>query len=448
MAKTKSRKKPQIKQNPKIVTKDLAGGRTALYLEFYGKREQSPKLDSDGNQMYYTTGKMAGKPMFIVRHDRWKENLKLRIVTHPKTQEERESNSETWRLAEAVRARREEALLNEEMGYNLNRHKTENIIAYFESYLANYTKKDYRNIALAINRFKTFLRDYRPNAATKRTKAEIDRINADWEERHRGINGRHELNENVYYRFTLKPNQLKQKMVIDFKDYLLANSEGSGAATAFKRFKKIVKAAVEDGVLISNPCEDITCPEDEGFKKDILSPEEITALARTHYPGENPEIRLAFILTLYTGIRFCDVKELTFGNIDYGNSMLKFTQAKTTGHSSKSEVEIPLRQDLLQMIGRPEDHGKLKTDKIFDLPSHTMCLKALGRWTAKAGIDKHITWHCGRHSFATLILTNGADAVTTARLLGHSNLKYVEVYVRALDKQKQKAVNSLPALDI
>ena len=59
MANKTTSKKVQIKQNPRIIGKTLAGGRTALYLEFYGKREQYPKLDSDGNQMYYTTGKMA-----------------------------------------------------------------------------------------------------------------------------------------------------------------------------------------------------------------------------------------------------------------------------------------------------------------------------------------------------------------------------------------------------
>jgi site-specific recombinase XerD len=118
-----------------------------------------------------------------------------------------------------------------------------------------------------------------------------------------------------------------------------------------------------------------------------------------------------------------------------------FNQLKTG-----NTAEIPLRQDILQMISRPE--GVAVEAKIFNLPSHTMCLKALRHWTARAGIDKHITWHCARHSFATNLLTNGANIKVVAELLGHSGLDQVNVYVKALEEQKQDAVNSLPSLNI
>ena len=108
---------------------------------------------------------------------------------------------------------------------------------------------------------------------------------------------------------------------------------------------------------------------------------------------------------------------------------------------------MPLRPDLLELIGTPEENGRFRQDRIFDLPSHTMCLKTLRRWTARAGIDKHITWHCARHSFATNILTGGANVAVVANLLGHSGLKYVEGYVRALDERKKAAVDSLPAIE-
>ena len=87
-----------------------------------------------------------------------------------------------------------------------------------------------------------------------------------------------------------------------------------------------------------------------------------------------------------------------------------------------------------------------KHTNLFILPSHPTCLKALRTWTKEAGISKHITWHCARHTFATNILKNGADVRVVSDLLGHSSLKYVEIYTRAIDKKKIQAVNSLPAL--
>ena len=75
-----------------------------------------------------------------------------------------------------------------------------------------------------------------------------------------------------------------------------------------------------------------------------------------------------------------------------------------------------------------------------------MCLKALRRWTARAGIDKHITWHCARHSFAVNVLTRGADIKTVSSLLGHASLKHTEKYTRAVDSLKRAAIDSLPKL--
>ena len=439
----------KVKQNPQLKKRKLAGGRIALYLEYYYGRTQEPRLDDNGQPMHYPPGtKMAGKPMYIVKHERKKEELRLYLTDKPRTPEEKERNKEIIIVAERIRQEREQERLNDVMGYRINTHKNDNIIAFFDTYLEDYTKKDKRNIALAINRFKTFLRENRPACATKKTAKEIASIDKEWAEMHKHIHGKHPINENAYYRFSLKPGQLNGELVRKFVDYLKDNSEGEGASTAYARFKKVVKYAQEKGLLKSNPCTGISCQRNDVLTKDVLSAEEIAQLVSTHYQGENPDIRRAFILTLYTGIRFCDVKDLTFSDVDYANSILSFEQSKTSGHSTASRVYLPLRSVPLQVIGRPEDFGKGKKDKIFDLPSHTMCLKALRHWTARAGIDKHITWHCGRHSFATQILTNGANVKVVATLLGHSGLRYIEKYTRALDEAKVKALDSLPSINL
>ena len=62
--------------------------------------------------------------------------------------------------------------------------------------------------------------------------------------------------------------------------------------------------------------------------------------------------------------------------------------------------------------------------------------------------DKHITWHCGRHSFGTQLLNNGANIKVVSSLLGHSSLRFTEIYVRAVDEEKKKAINSMPSIDI
>ena len=241
---------------------------------------------------------------------------------------------------------------------------------------------------------------------------------------------------------TIEPED--QKKVIAFTDYLQERFRGEGPHTAYARFKKMIKAAVEEEVLRKNPCEGVTITVDNGsLKKDILSMEEMERLIATHYDGESADIRRAFIFCLYTGLRWCDVSALTYANVDSANRLLRFEQSKTRGHSSASGVVIPLNDGLLALIGKGE-RGAL----IFPLPTHNMCLKALRHWTAKAGIEKHITWHCARHSFAVNILNNGANIKTVASLLGHSSLQHTEKYTRAVDSLKEAAINSLPELKL
>ena len=125
---------------------------------------------------------------------------------------------------------------------------------------------------------------------------------------------------------------------------------------------------------------------------------------------------------------------------------MRYNQVKTAGHSSASWVNLPLNDVHLKLIGEPEDGDK--SQRIFKLPSHTMCLKALRHWMARAGIDKHITWHCARHTFAVLLLNNGANIKTVSSSLGHASLKHTEKYTRVVDALKREAIDSLPSLEL
>jgi site-specific recombinase XerD len=94
-----------------------------------------------------------------------------------------------------------------------------------------------------------------------------------------------------------------------------------------------------------------------------------------------------------------------------------------------------------------QPEAREKSDLVFALPSHTMALKALRRWTKFAGIDKHITFHCARHSFGTNMAATAAQKGFSVRvvqeMMGHSSLKYTERYTRVVDEQKKQAMAEL-----
>jgi site-specific recombinase XerD len=403
----------KIKENPKLEQNKLSDGRISLYLEFYLGREEKPVLDENGNQVYYESGAMAGKPKFQIKHNRRKENLSLYLLDKPRTAVERQQNKETLELATKIRAEREQELKESMLGYRLRKDRNVNYLDYFQSCIDNYTKKDLRMMQIALSRFKDFLREKYP-----------------------------------VYESNIRAEHLNKDMMAQFVEYLQSRSVGEGAKSIYQRFKKVIKSAIEHDVMIKNPCDGIQCKvDDQILRKDVLSLEEIQALINCHYDHENPEIRRAFIFCLYCGLRFCDVKDLTFRNVDYSNRLVKFEQSKTKGHSASSGVVIPLNDGLLSLIGNPPEDGNLDSF-VFTLPSYESCCKSVKRWVKRAGINKHISWHCARHSFAVNILNNGANIKTVASLLGHSGLKQTEKYTRAVDKLKEEAINSLPELKL
>lgn len=131
-----------------------------------------------------------------------------------------------------------------------------------------------------------------------------------------------------------------------FVDYLQSRSVGEGAKSIYQRFKKVIRYAIEHDVIL---------------------------------------------------------KDLTYKNVDYSNKLLKFEQNKTKGHSSASGVVIPLNDGLVSIIGEPLADGN-KDVLIFNIPSYESCCKSVKRWVKRAGIDKHISWHCARHSHISSLL--------------------------------------------
>lgn len=384
----------RITDNPKLKQKLLSDGNYRLYLDYYLGRTKS------------TEGGLSK----VVRK---REFLKLTIFSNPRTPMERNANKETLSLAAKIRTEKEQEMLEQGMGYRL-KIKDVNFLDYFQTYLDNYTKKDVRMIKIALDRFKDFLK---------------------------------ETPEYSAFKTAIKPQQITKDMIIDFTEYLQSRSIGEGAKSIYQRFKKVINCAIEHDIMIKNPCKGISIKvDDQILRKDVLSPDEEQKLIQTHYKNESPVIRRAFIFCLYTGLRFCDVKDLTFSNVDYSNKLLRFEQNKTKGHSANSGVIIPLRDDLLALIGNP-DNGN-NNALIFNLPTYEACLTAVKRWVEHAGINKHISWHCARHSFAVNVLNNGANIKTVASLLGHSGLRHTEKYTRAVDSLKKAAIDSLPELNL
>ena len=241
-------------------------------------------------------------------------------------------------------------------------------------------------------------------------------------------------------------NLVNEKWLEDFQLYLLRET-GLSKNTA-SRYESAVRLAlrkaVRDRVIPRNPAEGIKAISNTETDKVFLSSAEIQRLANTPLGGElGAEVKQAFLFACFTGLRISDLKSIAWGDIQRDPLQINKRQKKTD-----RKVFIPLHPVAWEII----NDGAIHNHKALIFPaltkSKTNTNQYLKDWAKKAGIEKNIGWHTGRHTFAVLSLEAGAEIYTVSKLLGHTNLKTTAIYAKATDKMKREAVNALPVIEI
>jgi integrase/recombinase XerD len=369
----------------KLRGKRRAKGRISLYLdEYLGTKTVNGKTKTLRNIEY----------------------LGISLLENPRTPIERKENEQNLLLAEHIRKDREEIRDTKGTGLVAPYLKKINFIDYFESYLNNYQNKDIRLVRACFAHFKEFSNTY------------------------------------THSNF-LKPVEVNEAFVKRFKEYLERNLNGDTPYNYFTKFRALCKKATDEGMFTKTPCHDLTISRPDGLKKEVLTFDEIALLPKT-YCG-NDEVKMAFLFCLNTGLRFVDVKSLIWKHIDLKSALLRKKQVKVK-HSKKAFVTIDLNPTALKILnlrekGKPDEH-------VFHLKTLESSNKVLKNWVHRAGIEKHITWHCARHTFATGLLMTNSNIKTVSGLLGHSSLRHTEKYTHLVDRLKKEAVNNLPETEI
>lgn len=220
-----------------------------------------------------------------------------------------------------------------------------------------------------------------------------------------------------------------------FKGFLESNLNGETPHNYFKLLCKVLRHATKEGLFHINPAQDITIKRMPGVPKQTLTTDELQILSETNC--SNKEVKRAFLFCNFTGVRYGDVKDLKWGNIQ--NGVLSFVQSKTNHN-----LTLELHPTALSLLGK----HKNAEDLLFSIPGHNGCNKILKNWLKKAQIDKKITWHCGRHSFATNLVSNGVDILSVSSVMGHKTIKYTQRYTRVNDSMKKRAIQMLPSIEM
>ena len=248
----------------------------------------------------------------------------------------------------------------------------------------------------------------------------------------------------------LKFADLNEKILADFKEYLLTTKSKKSSKTTlsqnstvsyFNKVKAALKQAFKDGILqidLNARVQPIKAAE---TRREHLTIEELNRLVKT--PCNNEVLKRAALFSALTGLRFSDIQKMVWGELEYVKGQgyfLNFDQQKTKG------VEVlPISEQAYSFTEGKENPKDMPQDKkVFEeLKYSAYHNKHLFQWIGAAGITKDITFHCFRHTFATLQLSNGTDIYTVSRMLGHKSLKTTQIYAKIVDEVKRKAADKI-----
>ena len=234
------------------------------------------------------------------------------------------------------------------------------------------------------------------------------------------------------------------KLLEELKMYMLTAPQGGSkkgsvsqntASTYFSIVKAGLKQAFIDEYLTVDVSEKVKNIPTKESRREVLTIEEVNKLANT--PCSNNILRRASFFSILTGLRHCDIQELRWGQIVRHNDSwrINFDQEKTDG------VEYtPISDQAYELCGERRDPDRL----VFEgLMNPSWINRPVKKWIEAAGITKHITFHCFRHSYATLQLTNGTDIFTVSKMLGHTNVKTTQIYAKVVDAKKEQAAKAI-----
>lgn len=236
---------------------------------------------------------------------------------------------------------------------------------------------------------------------------------------------------------------INQSFIEDFKSFLTTAPRGdkrngmisrNTANTYFSIFKCAIHQAFVDGYLTIDIAAKVKGIPYEEVRREHLTLEELNKLAQT--PCDKSVLYRAALFSALTGLRLCDISKLKWSELSKEGEhyRINFEQKKTGG------VEyMPISSQAYRLCGEE----RLPNQLVFeDLPDKSTISRPIKKWVEAAGIKKHITFHCFRHTYATIQLTEGTDLFTVSKMLGHTNIKTTQVYAKVVDKKKEAAADA------
>lgn len=237
--------------------------------------------------------------------------------------------------------------------------------------------------------------------------------------------------------------EVTPKFLSNFDNYLRIeyNMANNHAMKIRQKLRTIYKVAIDNGWVSKNPFSTVKIHFDP-VERDVLTKSELAALIQTDMIFDRLEkMRDIFVFACFTGLAHCDVAGLTKENIitdEAGQVWLKTHRQKTS-----EVVDIPLLE-IPQLIIKKYQGMKELNGKLLPTLTNSCSNLYLKEVAVRCGINKTLTFHMARHTFATTVtLSNGVPIESVAKMLGHRNIRTTQIYAKVIKDKLAEDMNNL-----
>jgi site-specific recombinase XerD len=207
--------------------------------------------------------------------------------------------------------------------------------------------------------------------------------------------------------------------------------------------RKIINLAIDNEWLHHDPFAKFKVSLKE-VKRECLSAEELQVMVDKSFKIDRlDQVKDIFVFCCYTGLAYADVEKLGPGHISKGmdGKHWIFIDRTKTGTSS----HVPLLSPALAIINKYKDHPEaINKERLFPVISNQKMNAYLKEIAYVCGIQKTLTFHIARHTFATTVtLTNGVPLETVSNMLGHKNIRTTQIYAKVVQKKVSQDMQAL-----
>ena len=250
-----------------------------------------------------------------------------------------------------------------------------------------------------------------------------------------------------YHRSDMQLTELNYKFITDLEHYFKTKKEAkcnhNTTLKYIRNFRKIINIAVANDWLDKDPFLKYKSKLEE-TERTYLTAEELQAIETQEITIERLDaVRDMFVFACYTGLAYSDIAKLTKNDIHTGIDKEKWIFTHRTKTENKSNV--PLFPPVLAIIEKYRENPKcVNTGKLLPIISNQRMNSYLKDLAVKCEINKELTFHAARHTFATTVtLTNGVPIESVSSMLGHKSIRTTQIYAKVVEKKVSEDMATL-----